>query len=398
MQEGKFVMSDKFDVIIIGAGIMGCSAAFQLAQRGLKVGVLEKENIGAGSTGKSSAIIRQHYSNELTVRMALYSLRVFQNFKELVGEDCGFRQTGFVVIVGPKDGAGLEANVAMQRRLGIQTELLSPSDLQEMIPGLEVGDLAIVAYEAESGYADPNSTVNAYAHAARRLGAKFYLNTPVTDVCFEGGRVVGVETPTGSFAAPQVLNCAGPWGARVAQMAGLHLPINSCRVQVAFFRRPAGYESDHPVIADFIHAAYFRPETGQLTLAGLVDPAESNAIVNPDCYREQVDGEFVLDAGERLIRRYPPLEMGQHTGGYAGLYAITPDWHPIIDELPAGSGFFTCAGFSGHGFKLGPAVGLMVADLLTGQNQPEFDPYLFRFSRYVEEAPIQGQYEYSIAG
>jgi glycine/D-amino acid oxidase-like deaminating enzyme len=169
-------------------------------------------------------------------------------------------------------------------------------------------------------------------------------------------------------------------------------------VQVSLFARPAGYEAAHPVIADFIHATYFRSETGQLTLVGLIDPGEANAIVNPDNFKEQVDPDFVLDSGERLIRRFPPMERSQSTGGYAALYDITPDWHPIIDEVPAGSGFFICAGFSGHGFKLGPAVGVMAADLLTRSSRPEFDPTIFRLSRYAEDQPVRGQYEYSIAG
>lgn len=393
-------MPQTFDAIIIGAGIMGCSTAFQLAQRGLKVAVLEKGNVGAGSTGKSSAIIRQHYSNELTARMALYSLRVFQNFDAAVGgrAACGFTRTGFVALVAAKDRAGLEANVALQQRVGIRTELLSPESLRELMPGVETGDLVAAAYEAESGYADPYLTVNAYAQAARRHGAKIFLETEVTGIRFSGGRVVGVDTPAGPFDAPLVLNCAGPWGARVAKMAGLEAPINSCRVQVAFFRRPAGYEAAHPVVADFIRATYFRAETGQLTLVGLVDPAEADAVVDPDNYNEQLDRDFVLDIGERLVGRYPPMERSQSTGGYAALYAITPDWHPIVDEAPAGSGCYICAGFSGHGFKLGPAVGLMAADLLTGASQPEFDAHLFRFSRYAENEPVRGQYEYSIAG
>ncbi|MHC4651511.1 MAG: NAD(P)/FAD-dependent oxidoreductase, partial [Planctomycetota bacterium] len=149
---------------------------------------------------------------------------------------------------------------------------------------------------------------------------------------------------------------------------------------------------------DFVHATYFRPETGNLTLAGLVDPAEANAIVDPDDFNEFHDDEFVLDVGERLMRRYRAMAESSAAGGYAALYAITPDWHPIVDEVPAGSGFFMCAGFSGHGFKLGPAVGTMAADLLTGASQPEFAPHLFRFGRYAEDDLVQGQYEYSIAG
>jgi sarcosine oxidase subunit beta len=391
-------MSQNFDVIIIGAGIMGCSTAFQLAQRGLKVAVFEKTSIGNGPSGKSSAIIRQHYSNELTARMARHSLQVFQHFGEQVGGECGFTQTGFVVLVAAKDQVGLEANLALQRGVGIKTERLSPEALREIMPGLATADLVSAAYEPESGYAEPYLTVNSFASAARRVGAKIFPETEVTHVRFAGGQVVGVDTAQEKFDAPLVVNCAGPWAARVAQMVGVELPINPCRVQVSLFARPAGYEAPHPVIADFIHATYFRSETGQLTLVGLVDPGEAAAIVNPDNYKEQVDAEFVLDSGERLIRRYPPMERSQSTGGYAALYDITPDWHPIIDELPAGSGFFICAGFSGHGFKLGPAVGLMVADLVTRKSNPEFDPYKFRFSRYAENKPVQGQYEYSIAG
>ena len=391
-------MAHTFDVIIIGGGIMGCSSAFQLAQRGLKVGLIEKRSIGEGPTGKSSAIIRQHYSNELTARMALYSLRVFQDFAERVGDECSFTPSGFVVVVAAKDRAGLEANLALQRRLGIQTELLSPQTLSELMPGVEIADVVAAAYEPESGYADPYLTVNAYARAARRLGARLFLNTEVTGLRFESGKVVGVDTPDEKFDAPLILNCAGAWGARVAQMADVDVPIKPCRVQVAFFRRPPGHEAPHPVVADFINSTYFRSETGGLTLVGLVDPSEANAIVNPDSFNEHVDFDFVTDVGERLIRRYPAMLQSASTGGYASLYCITPDWHPIIDEVPAGSGFFVCAGFSGHGFKLGPAVGVMVADMLTGVAAPEFDTHLFRFSRYAENDQVRGQYEYSIVG
>jgi sarcosine oxidase subunit beta len=391
-------MPRTFDVIIAGAGIMGCSSAFQLARRGLKVALLDKKSIGEGPTGESSGIVRQHYSNELTARMALHSLRVFQDFKERVGDECGFRQAGFVVLVEAKDRTGLEANVALQRSLGIQTELLSPEALREILPGMETSDLVAACYEPESGYADPYLTVQAYARAARQLGVAVYQETEVTGIRFQGGKVVGVDTSTEPFDAPLVLNTTGAWGAQVAKMAGVQVPINSCRVQVATFRRPEGHEAAHPVVGDFRNAVYFRPETGNLTLVGLIDPEEADAVVDPDAYNKRVDSAFVLDVGERLVRRYPAMELSESRGGYASLYGITPDWHPVIDETPAGSGFYTCAGFSGHGFKLGPAVGVIVADMLTGESEAEFDPHLFRLSRYAEGDPVRGQYEYSIVG
>lgn len=391
-------MSRTFDILIIGAGIMGCATAFELTQRGLKVGVLEKRQVGAGGTGKSSAIIRQHYSNELTASMALWSLRVFQEFDERVGGECGFRRTGFVALVAGKDRFGLEANIALQQRLGIRTEALGPESLAEVLPAMRLDDIVTAAYEPESGYADPYLTVTSYAAAARRYGARFFLETPVTGIPFRGGRVIGVDTPQGRFEAPLVVNATGAWGAGVARLAGVEAPISPCRVQVAFFRRPTGREAGHPVVADFLNAIYFRPETGALTLVGLIDPGEANAIVNPDAFDEQMDPSFVLEAGERLIARYPAMEHGQSTGGYASLYAITPDWHPIIDEAPAGSGLFLCSGFSGHGFKLGPSVGRMMADRVLAAPDPLFGTHLFRLDRYAQGQPVRGQYEYSIVG
>ncbi|NIM49084.1 MAG: FAD-dependent oxidoreductase [Gemmatimonadales bacterium] len=360
--------------------------------------VLERDTVGAGGTGRSSAIIRQHYSNELTARMALHSLRVFQDFDEHVGGECGFQATGWVAIAAAKDRAGLQANVELQRRVGIQTRLLSVEELREIMPALEAGELVAAAYEPESGYADPHLTVNAYADAAKRQGAKIVVSCEVVGVRFAGDKVVGVDTSTERFDAPVVVNCAGPWGARVAELAGSVVPINSCRVQVAVFRRPPGQQGPHPVVMDFIDGIYLRAETGGLTITGSIDPGEADAVVDPDDYPEHVDDEFVADMGERFLQRCPALELSQSMGGFASLYAVTPDWHPIVDELPAGSGCFICSGFSGHGFKLGPAVGLMTADRITEEASPEFPVHAFRFGRFAENDLVRGQYEYSIAG
>src|SRR3990172_11707891 len=196
------------------------------------------------------------------------------------------------------------------------------------MPGLASEALVWAAYEAESGYADPNLTVNAFADAAKRHGAKIFVNREVRNVRFNRDKVIGVETVAGNVDAPVVLNSAGPWGARVAKMGGVVVPISPCRVQVAFFKRAEDYERGHPTVADFIHATYFRPETGQLTLIGLIDPAEANAIVDPDNFNEYVEKDFLLYVGERLVKRYPPMERSEALGGYDGRCVITAGWPP----------------------------------------------------------------------
>ena len=390
-------MSATSDVVIVGAGLIGCATAFDLAKRGLKVTVLEKRAVGAGGTGRSSAIVRQHYSNELTARMALHGLRVFQDFDERVGGDCDFRRTEWVTIASSADRAGMEANVKLLQGYGIQTELLAADDLETMVPGLDTGDLVAIVHEPESGYADPHLTVHGYADAARRFGAKIVQGCEVTGIRFAADRVVGVDTRSDRYDAPVVVNCAGPWGARVAEMAGIMAPIVCSRVQVAVFRRPAEY-STHPVIMDFINGIYLRPETGGITLVGSIDPAEANDVVDPDDFPEHASTEFLQEMGEQFVRRYPPMDMSECLDGYASIYSITPDWHPIIDEAPRGSGCYICSGFSGHGFKLAPAVGLMTADLITKESNPEFPTRMFRLSRFAEGDPVRGRYEYSISG
>lgn len=391
-------MNNSFDVVIVGAGVIGCSSAFRLAERGMKVCVLDKGTIGCGGTGRSSAIIRQHYSNELTARMALDSLKVFQEFDDRVGGDVGFTRTGFVAIAPATDLLGLQANVALQQGVGIDTKILSAEEMRRKFPFLESQDVAAVAFEPDAGYADPHLTVNAFADAARRNGAVFRLNQAVTGIRMEHDRVVGVDTIEGTLNAPVVINCAGPWGGQVGEMAGLNLPVKACRVQVAQFVRPTGHEAPHPVIIDFVHGIYLRSEIGSVTLAGLIDPSEADAVVDPDAFVEHMDSEFVTLVGEKMAARYPALMDARSSGGYASIYSVTPDWHPIVDEIPGGSGNFVCTGFSGHGFKLAPAVGVMVADMVTHKSAPEYSTRLFRANRYAENDPVRGKYEYSIAG
>lgn len=398
-------MPQTYDVLVIGGGIMGCATALELARRGASVAVVEKGALCSGATGRSSAIVRQHYSNEVTARMARYGLDVFRDYDARVGGECGFVGCGFLILVPEKDAEGLAANVALQQGVGINTRILAREEIREVLPGADASDLVAAAWEPDAGYADPHMTTARLAEAAKRHGARFFFNTAVTGVRFAGGvgggggggRILGVDTTAGPFEAGSVVNCAGPWGARVASLAGVQVPMDACRAQVSVYARPEAVPGPHPVVLDFAHASYFRPETGGLMLVGLIDPSEAEDVVDPDDYPEHTDRGFDEMVGERWVRRCPEMAEARLRRGYAGLYEITPDWHPVLDEVPAGSGHFLCVGFSGHGFKLAPAVGLMTAQMVLGET-PSFDAHPFRLTRFAEGDPVRGRYAYSITG
>lgn len=386
------------DAIVIGGGIMGTSAAYQLALRGHRVTLLEKSYLAAGGTGRTVGLVRQHYSNEITARMALRSLHVWQDFEEAVGGDVGWVQTGALFIVGPHDQEGLRANIALQQGLGINTEFLDALSVQALAPYLNVTDIGGGAYEPDSGCADGVMATNAYASRAKDLGATILQGVEVTAIRSAGGRVTGVQTSQGDYNAPVVINAAGPWGARLALSAGYETPVEVSRHQVAVFQRPESLDAQHPFIGDFVQGFYLRPETGRLTLSGSLEASEAANKVDPDHYAETVDMEFNIEMAEFTEHRVPAMSEAEIRKGWAGLYDVTPDWHPILGRMPGLEGFIGAYGWSGSGFKMAPVVGEMIADLVTGEKRCPIDPHLFRFERFAENDLVRGRYSYSIIG
>lgn len=387
------------DFVVIGGGITGTSAAYQLAQRGYRVILLEKNHLGAGSTGRTGGIIRQHYSNDVTARMALRSLAVWRDFDNQVGGECGWVQTGALFIVGPNDVEGLKANVALQQRVGIRTEVLDAQAIHKLAPYLAVDDIGAAAYEPDSGCADGAQAANAFGQRARDFGAVIHQGVRVTALSVRNERVVGVETDTGTFSAPVVINAAGAWAAELSRQAGYDTPAEASRHQIAAFQHPATLDAGrHPTIGDFVQGFYVRSETGRLSLAGSLDASEAENKADPDNYRETVDMDFNMEMAEYTERRMPPMSQARVGKGWAGLYCVTPDWHPIIGPLPGLEGYICAYGFSGSGFKMGPVVGELIADLATGDKQCPIDPHPFRFERFAENDLIRGQYSYSIIG
>jgi sarcosine oxidase, subunit beta len=391
--------SQTADVIVIGGGITGTSTAYQLAKRGHQVTLLEKSFLGAGSTGRTGGIIRQHYSKEITASMALRALKVWRDFDEQVGGECGWVHTGALFIIGHDDIDGLRQNIALQKRVGINVEEVDAKAIHKFAPYLLMDDIGAAAYEPDAGYADGALAATAFANRARDLGAKICQGIEVQAITAQSGRITGVKTNEGDFSASTVINAAGPWGTKLARTAGFETPAEPSRHQVSVFQHPDGLDATpHPMLGDFINGCYLRSETGRLTLAGSLEESEADNKVDPDNYRETVDMDFNVEMSEFAEQRMPAMRDAGVGKGWAGLYCVTPDWHPIISAMPGLDGFICAYGFSGSGFKMGPVVGEMVADLALGEQLCPIDSHPFRFERFAENDQIKGQYSYGIIG
>jgi len=392
-------MTQTADIIIIGGGVMGASIAHALTSRkGGRVVLLERRALSTGTTGHSGAIIRQHYSNDVTIRMAQESLHVFEQFDEAVGGECGFMRTGLLVLSGEQDVEALQANVERQRRLGVNTTIIHSSDIDEVAPGFQYDDASIACYEASTGVADPIATTYAYARRAREQGAIIQEGVTVTKLLVNHERVIGVETTQGTIHAPQIILAANVWSASLVQPLGFTLPIKATRHPMLVLRRPPeknGGTSNHAVCFDEIQHIYMRPDHQDVTLVGSLLNVEEES--NPDDYMQglsQDEGNALCAAGEK---RLPVLKQAVMRGGWAGIYDDSSDHHPILGRLSAYKGLYCAVGFSGHGFKMSPCIGRWMAHLVLTGETPQGMEY-FAFERFAQGREIRSGLSSGVLG
>ncbi|MDP7587459.1 MAG: FAD-binding oxidoreductase [SAR202 cluster bacterium] len=381
------------DIVMIGGGVIGASILFNLGRLGVTDTVLvEKDVLGSGSTGRSQAICRMHYSNPVTATMAWESLGIFTNFDEAVGGESGFVETGYLVVVKEEDSAGLAHNVAMQYGLGIDTMRVTAEDLRDIAPMVSVSDDEFMAWEPRSGYADTYMVTTSYAKRAREMGAEVVLRNPATEIEISGGRVKAVVTPEGRVETPVAVVAAGPWSKVVLANVGVDVPLVPVRHQVASLTRPVDQLPLHPTVGDIAQSFSFRPDGSSLTMMGFGDDEE----VGVETYNQGVDMEVMADALGRLTRRIPAMSEAYFRGGWSGLFTTTPDWHPILDAVPGIEGLYCAVGFSGHGFKLSPMIGVTMAELIVEGVAKSVDISPLRFSRFEEGDLLGSSYRYRV--
>ncbi len=385
------------DVVVIGGGINGCATAHALAKRGLtRVVLVEKGHIASGPTGRSSGIVRQHYTHETLAAMARDSVKTWTNFADEIGGDAGFVNCGVAFAGGDRDADTIRATVTMQQRLGIDARMMSVGDLEELEPALRSDGLTCGAYEPGGGYADPALATNSFAAAAQREGVTILRKTAVTALSIRAGRIEGVTTTAGGISAPVVIDVAGPWGGAIAAMAGATIPIAVSRHPVVILQRPAQWRTSTPVWVDLTEGWYYKPERQTAIMVGSVRDTET--AVDPDDHDTMPTYREIEECSAAILERFPIMAEGAAQGGWAGLYDVTPDWQPVIDRIPDVDGFYVAVGFSGHGFKIGPAVGRAMAELVLDGACRSYDLNLFRYGRFAEHQSSRGAYGFGIVG
>jgi len=371
------------DAVIVGAGCIGASIAYHLAQHGVKALVLEREKIaGNGSTGHCAGGVRQQFTTPVNVALSKISIEAFARMnEELAYEGELYWPVGYLFCVPDQARwTRFKANAAAQRALGVAVEELTPEEVARRWPLLATGDLVGATFCATDGLADPHGVTAAYLAAAKRLGAAFEFETDVTGVRVAEGRVQGVVTSRGDVQSPVVINAAGPYAAEVGRMAGVELPVAPLRRQI-FTTQPADWvPANFPMVVDVGTGVYMHKESGGLLL-GLADLDE------PPSFHTHIDLDFRDRVFMLAFERLPKLEDAAYRAGWAGLYEDTPDHNAILGEAPTVRGFWLANGFSGHGFMHSPAVGMVIADLVTGR-PPRADVSALALDRFERSALV----------
>lgn len=367
---------------------MGASVAYHLTRRGVKdIVLVEREPmLGMGSTGRNAGGVRHQFSTEANVKLSIESIRLLENFQEEVGQEIDFHQDGYLFLLSSEsDLEAFRRNVEMQRRFGIEVDLLSPQEAERLAPGLRTEGAIGATFCARDGIADPNGVTMGFAKAAQQAGAETLRETEVTGIITESGKVRSVETTKGSIETNVVVNAAGPYARKVGEMVSLEIPVQPYRRHI-FITEPIAVSessvsnqvpSSRIMVIDFETTFYFHRE-GAGILFGMGDTEERPS------FDLTVKWEFLERVSQVALRRLPRLAEAGIAHAWAGLYEMTPDAMPIIGTASEVEGFYLINGFSGHGFQHSPAAGRILADIIVDGSARDFDAKPFSFERFKE--------------
>jgi sarcosine oxidase subunit beta len=362
---------NSFDAIVIGAGVIGSSVAYHLARLGAKhVLVLDRTQIGAGTTSQSSGILRTHYSVRENVELAKASWAVFNDFPNYLGDDeaaSGLVKCGYLIWApeGPKL-APLRQALAGQVEQGVEVRLLGREEARSLLPIAQFDDAALIGYEPEAGFADAYLVATSFGRAARRLGVKIMEGVEVQRLLMDGKQVVGVETSQGTFHSKTVISTQNIWATDIERWTGIASPVSAERHPVMALEGPEAYTFQMPVFKDLGSPGmlYGRSYGGKQMLVS--EGTVGETLSGPDNEQGDISLDYIVEVGEQVARRFPSYETAGLASSWTGVYDVTPDWNPVLGRIPDVEGLVVGYGFSGHGFKLSPGVGRILAQEALG--------------------------------
>ena len=379
------------DIVIIGGGVIGCSTAYNLANQGAKnVVLLEKGDICSGGTAKSCAITRSHYTIEANMHHAVESIKIFENFDQIIGGDPNFQRSGYIILGSEEIRTKMETVFKMQNKYGIDTQVLTPKEAKECHPLIQFDDVDVIGYESRTGYCDPYMTTTSYVKRAKDLGVQYFTKTLVTGIQRKGN-IKTVNTQNGSFETEKIIMIAGPWTNNLGQMVGVNFPFTITKHKVLTLKIDMPYQKDWPIVKDLIspRKIYFRPDSGGVVLVGTGDYGEE--IESMGLMTDEVGIEHVESIGRSMSNRMPLFEDAQLVNSWTGPYDIPPDWNPIIGPVSGHEGIYVAVGFSGHGFKMAPTVGESLAQQVLGI-EPRVPIEMYSMTRFKTGNTLNGTY------
>jgi len=362
---------NSYDAIVIGAGVIGSSVAFHLAKLGARrVLVLDRTQIGNGTTSQSSGILRTHYSVAENVELARRSWAAFTDLAAYTGDEdaaSGIVKCGY--LIAAPDGAKLEplrAALDGQREKGIEIRLLDAQQAAELLPIARFDDAALIGYEPEAGFADAYLVATSFARAARKLGVKIIEGVEVTKLLTADGRVTGVATSQGRFLSDTVVSTQNIWAGDIERWTGIETPVKAERHIALALDCAAKYTFAMPVYKDLGSRGmlYCRSYGGTQMLVS--EGTVGETLAGPDNDQGEISVDTILEIGEQVAERFPAYETAGIASSWTGVYDVTPDWNPVLGRLDGIEGLVVGYGFSGHGFKLSPGVGLVLAQCALG--------------------------------
>tara|TARA_B100001142_G_scaffold198764_1_gene197530 strand:- start:337 stop:1530 length:1194 start_codon:yes stop_codon:yes gene_type:complete len=381
-------LPNKSDIVIIGGGIIGCSIAMYLSQKGVdSITLIEMNSLSSGATHKSGAMIREFYQNDFLIEMAKESKKLFEK------STIKINKSGRLYLFSEENKSAVEKNMELNQKIGVNLDILSKEKIEKFIPDINLNNVEIGFFEPDAGYVDSVESTYYFAKQAQKNGVNICTQTKLESIELNKNKIKSVTTNKGTIQTNKIINATGAWANYINKSVDENLPIFALRVQQAFLKMNSYFDPVKYCLMDYVNGTYMRPDLGNNYIVGEELGFEQSDIVSPDYYNKSSDNDIISNYKSKIENRIPRFKQSILKGGHAALYDMTPDSNPIIGKSHKIENLYFAVGLSGHGFKLAPIIGKLLSDLIV-DNKTDSLLEKFQASRFTINKLITPQYPF----